>query len=106
MLVGCFWLCPNCPGSKRFAHPSDKQSKSTADMNQLSEKSPEGSTDETSNEYKRRSRKSAKLTLQTLTPRNLIPVPEESDIGNNHIAFTTKQDNDESRNGFEGIGKK
>ena len=54
------------------------------------------------NDYKRRSRKSAKLTLQTLTPNSLIAVPEEVDNSRSQkrppsSAFSKKQ-HDNSRN--------
>merc|ERR1712126_776550 len=61
ILAGCFWLCPNCPGSRRFAHPSEKRRK----MDQDGTRKNDENYDSHSAEYKRRSRKSAKLTLQT-----------------------------------------
>merc|ERR1712131_440782 len=95
--------CPSCPGSKRFAHPSEKQS---IKSNGLSKEKTKSSSDKeapsSNNDYQRRSRKSAKLTLQTLTPKSLITVPEEVDNSRNQkrppsSAFSKKQ-HDNSRN--------
>ena len=87
VLAGCFWLCPGCPGSVRFAHPVERQRIDAAKQN----------NPQPSGAFKKLNKKSASFSLEPISinsSRTLSSVPEEED-SNAQPANITTTNNDE-----------